>query len=457
MQASASKETWRFGASGSRTAGALHSHKLFACSLHAFGVGLIFSIRRSKSDVQLSHVLGRALQLHPRHVQFWIDAASWEFEVNGNSNAARVLLQRGIRFNPENHTLWKEYFRLEVLYCVKLQQRRKILSSSSEEKSSSKIDAPEVSGANDMAFEVDGSFELLLQGAVPKAVLKHCATAVPPTSFPRFASEELLPLLAPLELSVRNLLQDHVLDLIDSIAPSSLHSAAFRLRRIVCVQNIGFNEVKAGQEFEKQVMAASESSCECVIKLVDVWLAALDLCSNDAVGARIAKHCVRRLEHSTASSPLEEPLWLQRVQLLIKMNMTEAAAQAAADATKALPLSLLLWQHRFSILSSPSEISVALDALTATAGQSSRLTQYLVQQLRANETKQFGNTCSEETAAKLQSWAVHFAAGSKDEAFSDCSATIFDAAMWSASSSGRKPVDSIFGCALHAARSCLCH
>ena len=139
------------------------------------------------------------------------------------------------------------------------------------------------------------------------------------------------------------------------------------------------------------------------------------------------------------------------------MNMTEAAAQAAADATKALPLSLLLWQLRFSILSLPSEISVALDALTATAGQSSRLTQYLVQQLRANETKQFGNTCSEETASKLQSWAVHFAAGSKDEAFSDCSATIFDAAMWSASSSGRKPVDSIFGCALHAARSCLCH
>ncbi len=409
-------------------------------------------IRRSKSDVQLSHVLGRALQLHPRHVQFWIDAASWEFEVNGNSSAARVLLQRGIRFNPESQTLWKEYFRLEVLYCVKLQQRRKILSSNSLEEKSSRIDAPDASGTHDVSFEVDGSFEVLLQGAVPKAVLKHCATAVPPTDFPRFASDELLPLLAPLELSVRNLLQDHVLALIDSISPFSLHSAAFRLRRIVCVQNIGSGEVKAGQELEKQVMAASNSSCECVIKLINVWLAALDLCSNDAVAARIAKHCVRQLEHSTVSSPLEEPLWLQRVNLLIKMSMTEAAARAVADATKALPLSLSLWQLRFSIISSPSEISVALDALEATAGQSSQLTQFLVQQLRANETKTFGSKCSEETAVKLQSWAAHFAAGSKDEAFSECSATIFDAAMWSAASSGRKPVDSIFGCVFLATR-----
>ena len=79
------------------------------------------------------------------------------------------------------------------------------------------------------------------------------------------------------------------------------------------------------------------------------------------------------------------------MNLLIKMSMTEAAARAVADATKALPLSLSLWQLRFSIISSPSEISVALDALEATAGQSSHLTQFLVQQLRANETKTFGS------------------------------------------------------------------
>ena len=189
--ASASKVTWRFGANGSRTAGAAPP----AAARHASCVPFLCLIsRRSKADVQISHVLGRALQLHPRHVQLWIDAASWEFEVNGNSSAARVLLQRGIRFNSDSQVLWKEYFRLEVLYCVKLQQRRRVLSSNTEteDKScSSRIDVPEASGANttDFPFEVDGSFEVLLQGAVPKAVLKHCATAMDRDIFPSFCKQ----------------------------------------------------------------------------------------------------------------------------------------------------------------------------------------------------------------------------------------------------------------------------
>jgi hypothetical protein len=421
------------------------SHSSF--SLHLCFLMIYF--RRSKADVQISHVLGRALQLHPRHVQFWIDAASWEFEVNGNSNAARVLLQRGIRFNSDNKILWKEYFRLEVLYCVKLQERRRVLSSNSVvEETCTSIDAPEASSTNELPFEVDGSFEVLLQGAVPKAVLKHCAAAVEPSSFPLFASEELLPLLAPLEPSVRNMLQDHVLALIESVSPSSLHSAVFRLRRIICVENVGFDNVKAGQEFEKQVVANSKSSCVCVIKLIEVWLAALDLCRDDAVAARIAKHCIRRLENSTASGSSEEPLWIQRVQLLNRMNMHKAAAQAASDAIKAFPLSISLWQLRFSVLSTSSEISVALAELDATSCRSLHLTKLLVQQMRKNENKQFENRCTEETASKLQTIAVYFASGLKDESFPECSDVIFDAAMWSAVASSSKPDNKpLFRCA----------
>jgi hypothetical protein len=418
--------------------------------LHSLTLG---SRRRSKADAQLSHVLGRALQLHPRHVQFWIDAASWEFEVNGNSSAARILLQRGIRFNSDSQILWKEYFRLEVLYCVKLQQRRRVLSSSiAEEDKSSSIDAPEASGTSHVPFEVEGSFEMLLQGAVPKTVLKHCAAAIVPGSFPQFACEELLPLLAPLEASVRLMLQDHALDLIEAASPSSLYSAAFRLRRIVCADQVRFDEVKAGQEFEKLVFSTTGFSSERSIKFIAVWLAALDLCSDDAVAARIAKHCILRLQQATAACPSEEALWIQRVQVLVKMNMHEAAAQAASDATKALPLSHSLWQIRFSVLSvSAADSCDALTELAATSGRSSQLTQLLVLQARGRESKHFGGKCTEETASKLQSWALQFVAGSKDESFTACSAAILDAAIWSAASSSSKPVDSIFGCALHSA------
>jgi hypothetical protein len=131
------------------------------------------------------------------------------------------------------------------------------------------------------------------------------------------------------------------------------------------------------------------------------------------------------------------------------MNMHEAAVQAASVATKALPLSLSLWQFRFSILSTSSQVSVALVELAAVAGQSSHLTKLLVQQMRANECKRFGNQCSEETAATLQSCALHFASSAKDESFMECCGIIFDAAIWSVASSSIKPVDSVFGCVLN--------
>jgi hypothetical protein len=73
----------------------------------------------------------------------------------------------------------------------------------------------------------------------------------------------------------------------------------------ICVENIGSDNVKAGQEFEKQVMAAIlKAVANASSSFIDVWLAALDLCSDDAVAARIAKHCVRRLEHFYCFQPI---------------------------------------------------------------------------------------------------------------------------------------------------------
>ena len=75
--------------------------------------------------------------MHPTKPVFWILAAAWEFEENGNMNSARgkpvlcltrqVLLQRGIRINPESQQLWIEYFKLEMLWIEKIKERRRIL------------------------------------------------------------------------------------------------------------------------------------------------------------------------------------------------------------------------------------------------------------------------------------------------------------------------------------------
>lgn len=82
-------------------------------------------------SVGANKVLGRsyarAIQLHPSKPTFWIKAATWELESNTNMGAARVLLQRAIRMNPDLSELWHEYFKLELAYLEKVRTRREIL------------------------------------------------------------------------------------------------------------------------------------------------------------------------------------------------------------------------------------------------------------------------------------------------------------------------------------------
>jgi len=55
-----------------------------------------------KSTKQLARLFPRVLQLHPNNAYFWIRGAQYEFDHNNNAQAARVLLQRGIRLNEES-------------------------------------------------------------------------------------------------------------------------------------------------------------------------------------------------------------------------------------------------------------------------------------------------------------------------------------------------------------------
>ncbi|KAJ1962279.1 U3 snoRNP protein [Dipsacomyces acuminosporus] len=75
----------------------------------------------------LSKLYVRGIQAHPFEVRLWLMAASFEFEVNGNGSAARLLLQRALRLNPKEKKLWLEYFRLELLFIEKIKARRRIL------------------------------------------------------------------------------------------------------------------------------------------------------------------------------------------------------------------------------------------------------------------------------------------------------------------------------------------
>lgn len=69
----------------------------------------------------------KALQYHPTAPGLWTFAAAWEFERNLNAAAARALMQQALRMCKHVGALWHEYFRMELLYALRLRERRRTL------------------------------------------------------------------------------------------------------------------------------------------------------------------------------------------------------------------------------------------------------------------------------------------------------------------------------------------
>lgn len=89
---------------------------------------LYFSFCKStESNKTLGATYAKAIQCHPTNPDIWCNAANWEIETNLNMDAARSLLQRGIRINNESREIWICYFKLELEYNIKLLDRKNIL------------------------------------------------------------------------------------------------------------------------------------------------------------------------------------------------------------------------------------------------------------------------------------------------------------------------------------------
>lgn len=89
------------------------------------------------------NVYSRLLQLQPRNVEAWLSAAKYEFETNANAKGARVLLQRGLRFNAENPIMWLQYAQFELTYIYKLLARRKVLGLINQSQQKSEMEREE--------------------------------------------------------------------------------------------------------------------------------------------------------------------------------------------------------------------------------------------------------------------------------------------------------------------------
>jgi hypothetical protein len=95
-------------------------------------IEFIMFCNRFRSFEKVEKLFARGIRLHPAVIPLWLLAAAHEFHVNGSVDAARVLLQRGIRLNANATKLWVELFRLELLYVDKVRARRSVLGISDD-------------------------------------------------------------------------------------------------------------------------------------------------------------------------------------------------------------------------------------------------------------------------------------------------------------------------------------
>jgi hypothetical protein len=111
-----------------------HLHLLFVRAIRKFRSDLSLHLlhadfcKQMKSLSRLGRVYAEALQVFPRQPGLWIEAASNEFfGPNRSIRNARILLQRGLRFNKTSEDIWCQSFSLELHYSQTLRGRKQIL------------------------------------------------------------------------------------------------------------------------------------------------------------------------------------------------------------------------------------------------------------------------------------------------------------------------------------------
>lgn len=120
--------------------------------------------RQQKSWRRLGKVYAEALQVFPLQAGLWIEAASHEFFGPPRSiQNARILLQRGLRFNGKSEELWLAYFLLEMHFAQTIKGRRHILN-------------PEADESLDFSA---GSNAIGTEYKIPFVVLKNAIKALP--------------------------------------------------------------------------------------------------------------------------------------------------------------------------------------------------------------------------------------------------------------------------------------
>ena len=84
----------------------------------------------TRSLNKFNSVISRILHIYPNILDFWLIAVYCEFDLRGSMQAARKIMQQGIRRNSDNPDFYFEYMKFELRVLQKIHKRKVVLETS---------------------------------------------------------------------------------------------------------------------------------------------------------------------------------------------------------------------------------------------------------------------------------------------------------------------------------------
>ncbi|KAF8170239.1 U3 small nucleolar RNA-associated protein 6-domain-containing protein [Mycena galopus ATCC 62051] len=206
----------------------------------------------------VGRVVARAIQMHPDNTALYILAAAHELD-HGSPSAARTLLQRGIRVNPESVEMWREYVRMELVFIESLRRRWDVLGLDPNQESKEHADTHAEEEREGLAEDGDAGSEAraaIMDGAIVKSVIASAAAAVDRTEL----FEALIALIHefPLADGVQNVLLEQVYGLLRTSRPRDPQAAKLLAQRFLTADLEGEDLVNALQQANEEMIGLCE-------------------------------------------------------------------------------------------------------------------------------------------------------------------------------------------------------
>lgn len=244
----------------------------------------------------VSKVYGQMLGVLNKQPELWVSAAKFEFDENHSMETARMTLMRGLRFCPDSKLLYRESFRLELLYVDKIVKRKEFLQQWDKHPSNRKrkrSEGDEDKNANDdlssqrpkkMDIDDELNNDAILSGKVAMVIFESGVEKINDVSFALSFQDILDPFHEEHPQLVQNL-EDEIMTMTEQHFPKSEVMQAAKIKKAVRI-------------FSKET-APTPSSNQVIDKTIELYKNAMESIPGEKMWASLL---TTLLEYMSAAS-----------------------------------------------------------------------------------------------------------------------------------------------------------